>query len=214
MINLYCNFKGSRRKIYKDIKKQLTCSHIIPAQEFTFGMENKIEDIPLILGEFTENLGYETKVLPGYLFNCDFFIPDAQDIFKKILEREYTLANSRYLLIQIYKKPSFLQELIVEMGRFGLVMIQLHNLKQQGYVKGDLPFGLLHMLQAEDIIGKNGKGAKKAAFDMIQDGLVTFVGGLDIAKAYKVIEDTFGSNTAKNLFVNNPRKVILDEPIY
>ena len=54
----------------------------------------------------------------------------------------------------------------------------------------------------------------KTAFEMIKDGLVSFVGGLDIAKAYQVVEENFGIEVAESLFITNPRKIILDELIY
>jgi hypothetical protein len=40
------------------------------------------------------------------------------------------------------------------------------------------------------------------------------VGGLDIAKAYQVVEENFGIEVAESLFITNPRKIILDELIY
>ncbi len=73
---------------------------------------------------------------------------------------------------------------------------------------------MLHMLKSEDITGRNGKHAKKTVFEMIKDGLVSFVGGVDIAKAYQVVEENFGPDTAESLFITNPRKVIMDELIY
>lgn len=214
MVNLYCPFKGSRAKIYRDLIKQFDCSHVIATQEFTFGKSDDIEDNILILTEFAEEHELGTRIIPGYLLNCDFFIPDAQDVLKKILDREYTIASSRYLLVQIHKKPAFLQELISEMGRFGIILVQLHNLKKKDYDKETMPLGMLHMLKAEDIIGKNGIKAKKTAFEMIKDGLVTFVGGLDIAKAYLVVEANFGTDVAERLFNSNPHKVIMDKLIY
>lgn len=214
MINLYCPFKGSRARIYRELKKQLVCSHVIATQEYTYGKSDDIEDNILILAEFAESQELDTRILPGYLLNCDFFIPDAPDVLKKILDREYTLASSRYLLVQLHKKPSYLQELISEMGRFGIVLVQLHNLKNDKCVKDNTPFGMLNMLNAEDITGRNGKKAKKTAFEMIKDGHVSFVGGLDIAKAYQVVEENFGIEVAESLFITNPRKIILNELIY
>ncbi|NLN04323.1 MAG: hypothetical protein GX166_05845 [Clostridiaceae bacterium] len=214
MVNLYCPFKGSRARIFLDFKKQLVCSHVIAAQEYTYGKSDNIKDTIHILAEFAESQELNTRILPGYLFNCDFFIPDAPDVLKKILDREYTLASSRYLLVQLHKQPSFLQELISEMGRFGIVMVQLHNLKKEENGKDNTPLGMLHMLKSEDITGRNGKHAKKTVFEMIKDGLVSFVGGVDIAKAYQVVEENFGPDTAESLFITNPRKVIMDELIY
>lgn len=211
MINLYCEFKGSNRRILKEFKKQLNCSHIIATEEYTFGKRNDPSEISNILNEYADKAGYETKVLSGKLINCDFFLPDVPEVLKSTLEREYTLAKSRYLLVHLYKTPSFFNELVSEMGRLGIVMIQLHHLKHGEYIE---TLGLLHMLDAKDICGKNGSKAQNKAFEMIKDGIVSFVGGCNITDAYNIVVDNFSRDTAYNLFVNNPSKVILDESIY
>lgn len=211
MINLYCEFKGSNRKILKDFKKQLNCSHIIAADEYTLGKTTETGVIYSILNEFTEQEGYDTKVLRGTLINCDFFLPDVPEVLKGILEREITLANSRYLLVHLYRRPSFYTELVSEMGRLGIAMIQLHHLRQGEFTE---TLGILNMLDTDDICGKNGTKAQNKAFELINDGQISFAGGSNIAEAYNFVTERFNRNIAYDLFVKNPSKVLLDENIY
>ncbi len=214
MINIYMDKKRKQNKVINDNKM---CSHTIAAFPFTLGKEFDYnpESKTLLLNKTASASGIETKFFAGVIINLDFFIPDVPEVLSNILERKFTLANSRYILVTCYRNilPSFWSELVTDLGRLGFVLIFLHDLKYEINAAAANTLGVLHMVSSRDVSGKNGVKIQNAALNLIKNGNVSFIGGDNLLTAYGTVENYFGHDVSETLFINNPGKILLDQSI-
>ncbi|MEG0239917.1 MAG: CpsB/CapC family capsule biosynthesis tyrosine phosphatase [Anaerorhabdus sp.] len=171
-----------------------------------------IEDLPINM-----HLGNE-------IFYTKECISDALDA-----KKYHTLANSNYCLFEL-KFTNYDEEVINEvydLNACGYLPILAHP-ERYYYVQKDMNLvyelvkeGCLMQVNADSILGYNGKDAQKTVFKLIEHNLVHFVASdahnserrINLKEAFEVIDQKFGEKIADKLFIINPKKILDNELI-
>lgn len=205
-------------------------THIIATPRYVYGKESlSSEEITLRinkLNEYSANNNMIARVLPGAIIVADCFITQAYQNLHAM-----TLANSRYLLLELvgYSIPDFWDELTLELARLGLVSIckcaESHPSLQQNADKLHkmASRGILFVLSANSILGRNGKISSSTANYMLDNNLTSFICSdasspylhrSQMEKAFYHVKEKMGREPAERLFYTNPSKVIFNESIF
>lgn len=140
---------------------------------------------------------------------------------KKIL----TINNSRYILLELdfYSLDLEIGEYIYELSLLGYQVIIAHVERyiytNYSYVEMLVNEGALIQVNANALISKD-SNMKKMIFRLIKNNLVHFISSdvhqgreNKMQEAYQVVARKFNKDIANKLFIDNPRKVLLNEDI-
>jgi len=150
-----------------------------------------------------------------------------EDIAAIVTGQAYTMASSRYLLIELpfHQFYPFHEMMIHDLLENGYRIILAHVERYQIFedklqlLQEFVKKGIYCQITADYIINKK---TRKRAFKLIKSGLIHIVAsdGHNIATrppfmkaAYDIVYKTFGRECAQFLFVENPKLVIVDSVI-
>lgn len=141
----------------------------------------------------------------------------------------HTLASSNYCLFEL-NFNMYDEEIINEIYDLNVCNFQpilahperyLFVQKEYHIVEKLISEGCLMQINADSILGYNGKAAHKVALKMLENNHVHFVASdahnqercVYMKEAFDVVRHKFGSNVVNDLFVTNPKKILDNEPI-
>jgi len=147
-----------------------------------------------------------------------FIHHDLPDLLKN--DEIYSLAQSKYVLVEFdfENYPLENDEILYNLKTEGYRVIIAHP-ERYGYVKDDPNFcqrwlneGFLLQINQHSLVSDNNKLVLK----MIENDFVSFIASdahnnsrpLTLKKAFLIVENTFGKEKAKALFIDNPRAVL------
>ncbi|MBQ3116686.1 MAG: hypothetical protein IJC07_06635 [Clostridia bacterium] len=131
-----------------------------------------------------------------------------------------SLANSKYVLVEFdYALEEDISEKVYELSYRGYIPIVAHI---ERYVYADIDMAIaikqaggLIQVNANSVVGRDGKTFKKKVNQLLKLGLVDFVASdvhdgrvLSMEKAYKHIQKKFGEKVCEDVFYNNAKKII------
>ena len=180
---------------------------------------DEIEKKYLVLKELAKHIGDGIDILLGYEYYAEI------EMVEKLKEdSRYTLAKSAYVLIEFSADTefSYMRAIVQELVFNGYQPILAHAeryecLYRRFYVNEIVTMGARIQLNANSIIGENGREVKKFCKRMMKEDLLSFVGtdGHDvdvrqpsIAKCADYIEKKKGHQYAQRILIDNPRKII------
>lgn len=135
-----------------------------------------------------------------------------------------TMAGSRYVLVEFGNsdEKSYIRERIQKLKLNGYLPIIAH-VERYRATKGDMDFidelkdlGALIQVNADSIIGKDGLSMKWFTKKLLKNDLIDFIGSdghgstsrvPEMGKCYSQVVKTVGSEYARRIFVENPRKI-------
>lgn len=197
-------------------------------------IEGELEADPLsILSGINEvereaaSAGLNLKILPGMEV---YIVPDLAKLFDE--GRVITLNNKNYMLIELplYEPiPSFIDQVLFELQLKGIKPIIAHPercrdiINHPNIVRSLIQNGCLMQVNAGSIMGFFGRHAQKAAHTLLKYNMVHAVASdshagytrvTSLSDCFNLISKKYGADTANNLFINNPEKIINGEDIY
>lgn len=154
------------------------------------------------------------------------------------IQSEYTLEsplatinnNGKYMLIELplSEIPDNAAESIFQLCLDGIIPILAHP-ERNGTISQEPIWayefaqrGLLLQINAGSVTGYFGKRTKRLVYQFLDHGYVHFVASdchnpkartMILSHAYKIIEKKWGKETARRLFIENPKKSITGQPI-
>lgn len=226
------------RKLLEFLKSQ-KIEAVIAIPEFVQG---GMGDTKEMLAKYLEELQKQgdkiqtgVKIYPGSKVHI-------QDQLKELWEAGAfcTLASSRYILIEFPRTgiPKYTSNIIFELQLKGLIPViaqpetwdRIHQSAR--YLSSWLDKGCLVQIGVESIVGQNGRKAAKAAKLLLQSHMVHFVGIQPqkilhkikpvqngkiawrpmMAKAYGRVVKWIGQDEAEEIFQDNPRLIVNNQP--
>jgi len=196
---------------------------IIATPHFRKGMFEcsieKIEKQYRAVKEIAQGIGDGMEVLLG----CEYYAEiDMVQNLKQ--EPRYTLAGTSFVLIEFSGDTefSYMRALVQELVCGGYKPILAHIeryecLYKRFYASELVNLGAQIQLNADSIVGENGRKVKKFCKKIIKDNLLGFIGtdGHDtkmrcpsIAKCANYLEKKMGYDYAKKILIDNPQKII------
>lgn len=138
-----------------------------------------------------------------------------------------TLAGSRYVLTEFSgsSEASYIRERLYSLLSHGYKPIVAHieryecMRKDIDLVEDMIDMGALMQVNADSIIGKEGFGTKRYCSRLLKAGDIHFVGSdchgstervSRIGEAYDYVSRKEGEEYAKNIFITNPKKILMD----
>ncbi len=205
------------------IRKIINTSHYHLDSKFVVGKE-----IEKKIGEFN-NILKENEIDLEILVGNELYYTD--ELMNRIDELDfYSLNNSKYILIEFSPSnfPDNIEDIIYEFKIRNYIPILAHVERYEKIVKDPnriyeyIKAGALIQINSSSIIGKSGKEIQNVCDILIRNNMVHFV-ATDahssnsrkpaLNKAYKHVEGKIEEQKAKELFYENPQKLILDEYI-
>ena len=137
--------------------------------------------------------------------------------------------NTRYLLLEFGFDDTVSRALTVmrELHRMGYISVIAHPERYEFFLKGPqhiltfLDEGALLQINAESIMGRNGRASREMALTLIDSGLAAVVASdahsvefrtPDLSEAYSFVSSNYDTEFAEALFERNP-KIILDNKV-
>ncbi|MCA0985128.1 tyrosine protein phosphatase [Halobacillus yeomjeoni] len=173
-----------------------------------------------------KNEGIPLEVLPGQEIRMT---GEVMDSLKRdeLLSMNHT-SDHVYIEFPDHEVPTYASRVLQDMQQAGLKPIISHPETNRIFLqKPDLLYqivknGAITQVTAASIVGKNGKSAKKFAFQMIEANLTHIIAsnahhpkkrGFHMADAYEKIEKKFGSSVVYQ-FMENAHVVLDGEMVY
>lgn len=213
--------------IKEEISKGVTHIVLTPHCNNKYVKVNK-EKVLQNFNALRERISKENLNINVYMGNEVYF----DDNYFEVLEQGsfYTLANSRYILIEfdIFHTPKNIAEICYETKIKGYIPIIAHVeryeplYKNTENIKEILNEGALLQVNASSLANKDNKEKNKFIKYLLKEGLVSFVASdihnLDrrsfyLDEAFKTVKKTYGETYALKIFRNNQLKVINNEHI-
>lgn len=196
--------------------------HIISNQEF--GRE------PEILEKFAEMKKRMTaaKIALELHLGSEIFYQHDLDLSSRIA----TLNNTRrYFLVEFPMQgiPRGAGEKFFELILDGKIPIIAHPERNIGFLKNPsrafdfVQRGALLQMNAGSLTGKYGEGVKGLATALMNARLIHFVGSdghntdrrsMHMGETYRIVHDMWGDKTARQIFFENPRKMLAGEELH
>jgi Capsular polysaccharide biosynthesis protein len=169
--------------------------------------------------KLAKEIGDDLKILLG----CEYY---AETDMVKVLKDEprYTMANTRYVLIEFSDATefSYIKAIINDLVINGYIPILAHVercecLYRNGYAEELVALGAWLQVNADSVIGGNGRKAKNFCKKLMKENLLSFIGtdGHDtkmrrpeMKKCADYLEKKMGSDYAKKILISNPQKII------
>lgn len=209
---------------YEGIKKIVNTSHYHHDFKFKKGIELKN-----VLNDFNEKLKDQNIDIEVVLGNELFY---TEDLIGKLEELDfYSLNDSRYVLIEFSPSnfPKNLTDIVYEMKLRKYIPILAHverypKIQENPNIIYDcINEGALIQINASSLIGKNGSEAEKTSNILMDNSMVHFI-ATDahsstkrrplLKEAYNYVEDKYGKDISKKLFIENQECVLNNEDVY
>lgn len=195
--------------------------HLISNEEF--------EREPEILEKFMEmkkRLTAEKIALKLHL-GSEIFYRREIDLKPRIA----TLNNTgKYFLVEFPMEgiPRGAEDKFFELIMDGKIPIIAHPERNLGFMKNPgrafdfVQRGALMQMNAGSLAGKYGKSIKDLATTMMNSGLIHFTGSdghntrrrpMHLGETYRIVRDTWGEKTARQIFYDNPRQMLAGEDL-
>lgn len=205
------------------IRKIINTSHYHLDSKFVVGkeIEEKVNNFNNILKE----QGIDLEILIG---NELYY---TNELMNRIDELDfYSLNKSKYILIEFSPSnfPDNIEDIIYEFKIRNYIPILAHVERYEKIVKDPnkiyeyIKAGALIQINSNSITGKSGKEIQNICNILIRNNMVHFV-ATDahssnsrkpvLNNSYKYVEDKLGKQKAKEIFYDNPQKLISDEHI-
>ncbi|NLD26660.1 MAG: hypothetical protein GX661_04790 [Acholeplasmataceae bacterium] len=131
-----------------------------------------------------------------------------------------SINNSNYLLLELpfTETVEDFDELVYSITTLGYQIIIAH-IERYMYLDYDdilsyCKYPVMLQVNSGSIIGANGKACQKLCLRLISQGFVKLVGSdvhsfrtNDLDEAYSLVSDKFGTNLAKQIFIDNPKQL-------
>jgi protein-tyrosine phosphatase len=148
------------------------------------------------------------------------------DLMERLAKQEVpTLNGSPYLLVEFPSQiiPHYTSGLIFNLRRIGLIPIVTHPERCVYFAKDFTGLkvlrqqGCMFQITAMSLFKDVGKEARKNTLAMIEEGFVDFIASDAhstghrppvLSKAYNEIQRQFGKDLAREIFFENPQKVL------
>lgn len=175
------------------------------------------------LGGILEEYDTQIEISPGFEILCD------DDIFNIKYFKPYTLADSRYILIEFDFNRTSEEDVTAwcsYLGSFGLVPIIAHP-ERYGFVLSDISSierlsrkGVLFQINAGSPAGMFGEEESIAALRMLNGGYVDFVGSdahrihvrnTDMAYCFEAYPSSANMSLLRKAVEENPEFILNDE---
>lgn len=177
--------------------------------------------------EEAKAIGLNIKVLPGMEI---YIVPGLVKLFEE--NRVVTINGKGYMLIELplfESMPSFTEEVLFELQLRGIKPIIAHPERCRSIINHpNIVYRLikkecLMQVNAGSITGLFGKQVQKTAITLLDHNMVHAIAsdmhaghgrieGMD--KCFKMVSKKYGRDSANDLFVENPEKIINGEDIY
>ena len=208
----------------KGIEKIIATPHFISGDDYVPTTE-EIREKVRILQEEIDKEEIKLKIYPG------MEVYASHDIIHRIKNNEIlSLNDSRYILIEFPFEtiPKYMSDLLFAIQLEGFTPIIAHperyclEYRKSKLLEQLVDKGVLLQINSESIIGAYGKRAKKAAYELLKDGMVHIVGTdshslnrilSDKQKIEKKISDLCGIENAQRIMYVNPQSVIENEDV-
>ena len=180
---------------------------------------DKIEEQYQAVKQLGQSIGEGIAIRLGCEYYAEICMTD-----KLKNEPKYTMAGTSYVLIEFSVDVEFscMRAIIQELVRGGYKPILAHAeryecLYKRFYAKELITLGAKMQLNADSIIGENGRKVKKFCKKIMKKNLLEFIGtdGHDtkvrrpsIIKCVNYLEKKMGCDYAKKILIDNPQKII------
>lgn len=175
--------------------------------------------------EIRNRLSEENIDINLYLGEEVFIFPEMADNIDKLV----TINNSRYILFELplVEEANFLDQVIYELMSLGKVPILAHperyliTSKDISVIEDLAQKGVLLQININSLIGHYGSNAKKIATKLLKANMVQFAASdahsvntyMKLSESIPTLERIVGKEKAKEILIDNPRKVLNDEEI-
>lgn len=203
--------------------------HIAATPHFKYGTEfnlkeNIIKDVKK-LQILADESGFKLSVYPG----SEVMIHP--EIVEQYTEGKISTINDTiYLLVEfpLNELPVYTDNTLYSMQLKGLIPIIAHPERNEAILDNYrllyryVERGMLSQVNAESVLGLNGRRIQETAFHLIKRGAVHFISAdahgvkhrkYRLAEAYNVIKTNFGYELAEVLFYRNGMSVLLNNEI-
>lgn len=198
--------------------------HYAPAYGY-INQKSKIHDLVSELKFIVENEGIPIKIHSG----CEYLIQSPRRFYEDI-QNIATLNHSRYLLTEFYFDAQETEILngIAAIQEQNLIPILAHPERYeciQRYpenVKYYIQGGALLQMNKGSVLGEYGKAVQNTAMKILAQNGYAFAGSdahhavernTHMYLAYKFVCDYFGAEYAREIFSENPKKMLKDKDI-
>jgi len=185
---------------------------------------------PSLVSERVEELRRHFPALPKIHTGCDFHL-NVMNINDALANpRKYTINGLIYLMVEFpeFQIPTSTEEILQRFIDLGIRPVITHpernSILQNATerLRDWVAKGCLIQVTAQSLGDRFGKAAKQSAWTLLKDDLVHFLASdahdtvhrpprLD--DAWQSVQREFGTQTARRLFIDNPRAVILGNPL-
>lgn len=206
------------------IKKIINTSHYHPDFKYKNG-----EELNNILNLFNQTLKKENIDIDVFLGNEIYFTEDLLDGFEKM--DFCSLNGSRYILVEFspVNFPKNLVDVVYELRLKNYIPILAHverypKIQENPNIIFDcISEGALIQINASSVVGNNGRSSERISKILLDNNMVHFV-ATDahsstsrkplIKEAYNYIEDKYGDECAKSIFLYNQENVLKNKDIH
>ncbi len=208
----------------KGIEKIIATPHFISGDDYIPTAE-EIRDKVRLLQEEIDKEEIKLKIYPG------MEVYASHDTIERLKNNEIlSLNDSKYILIEFPFEtiPKYMSDRLFSMQLEGFTPIIAHperyclEYRKSKLLKELVDKGVLLQINSESIIGAYGKRAKKAAYELLKDGMVHIVGTdshslnrilSDKKEIKKKISDLCGFENAERIMHVNPQRVLENEDV-
>lgn len=136
----------------------------------------------------------------------------------------HTLADSQYILVEFnpIREFFYMRESLMELQARGYEVILAHaermrTLSLVERVEELVDRGIYIQINADSVLGRNGHAVKQLTHQFLKENLVSFIASdshdlshrpPELRKCYRKVAKRFGEQTAYELMVENPQRVI------
>lgn len=177
--------------------------------------KDKTKNLFLTFKNQVEALGIKVELCLGQEVYCN------ENIYNLLKSGEVlTLNDTKCILVEFnYVQETDIVDYVYNLLSFGYVPIIAH-VERYGYLTVDdiarlKELGAYIQVNANSVIGEDGKDVQKLVLNLIKNNLVDFVAtdihirrNSSLKLAYNFISKKFKEEVAKNLFIENAKKII------
>lgn len=208
----------------KGIEKIIATPHFISGDNYVPTVEEIREKVRLLQEEIDKE-EIKLKIYPG------MEVYASHDTIERLRNNEIlSLNDSKYILIEFPFEtiPKYMSDLLFSMQLEGFTPIIAHperyclEYRKSKLLKELVDKGILLQINSESIIGTHGKRAKKAAYELLKDGMVHIV-GTDSHSLNRILSDKkeierkisglCGFENAERIMYTNPQRVLENEEV-
>lgn len=186
------------------------------------------EEVNKRISQFNEVLrkkNISVEILQGHEV---YMTPDTPALIRKGLVN--TINNSHYLLMELpmFSKPFYAEEVILQLKLMGIIPIIAHPeryfymMEEPNRLTRFIELGVLFQANSESISNPFNRRAKEIIDKLIANNMIHFVASdghspeyrrPTLKKAYETVMKLWGEKWARELFIENPQKIIEGQQI-